>query len=226
VVETAIKNKCDAIAYTYNDPIVYYEYVYDTAQIAKKYNIKNVLVTAGYINPEPLRKWAPYIDASNTDLKSFDNDFYVKICGGTLKPVLDCLVIQREEGIWLEVTNLIIPTQNDNMKMIRAMCVWIRKNLGDHTPLHFSRFHPQYKARNLPPTPVETLINAKKQAHDAGLKYVYVGNVLAEGTGDTLCPNCGRVVIGRIGYTITQYHINEQGICSFCKTKIEGVWKK
>lgn len=225
VVNTAIKEKCQAIAYTYNDPVVYYEYVWETAQIAKSNKIKNVLVTAGYINPKPLRKLAPFIDASNTDLKSFDNKFYVDICGATLKPVLDALVIQREEGIWVEVTNLIIPTQNDDLKMIRKMCDWIVKNLGDYTPLHFSRFHPMYKARNLPPTPVETLLNARKEGLEAGLKYVFVGNVYAHGTGDTVCPKCGNKVIGRIGYQITDFNINEEGICTFCNNKIEGVWK-
>ncbi|MFH1380271.1 MAG: AmmeMemoRadiSam system radical SAM enzyme [bacterium] len=225
VVNTAIQEKCMAIAYTYNDPVVYYEYVWETAQIAKQKNIKNVLVTAGYINPEPLRKIAPYIDASNTDLKSFDQDFYIKICSATLKPVLDALVIQREEGIWVEVTNLIIPTQNDDMKMIRRMCDWIRTNLGDYTPLHFSRFHPMYKSRNLPPTPVETLLNARKEGLNAGLKYVFVGNVYAQGTGDTTCSKCGNKLIGRIGYNITDFNINDEGICIFCKTKLEGVWQ-
>lgn len=225
VVKTAQKEKCTAIAYTYNEPVIYYEYVWETAQLAREQNIKNVLVTAGYINPEPLRKLAPFIDASNTDLKSFEDSFYRNYCGGTLKPVLDALVIQREEGIWVEVTNLIIPTQNDDISMIRKMCLWIQKNLGDHTPVHFSRFHPQYKARNLPPTPLETLCAARNEALDAGLKYVYVGNIFAEGTGDTVCPACGRVVIGRIGYRITEFKINGTGACSYCNTKIEGVWK-
>lgn len=225
VVNNARKEKCLAIAYTYNEPVIYYEYVLETAQRAKEHNIKNVLVTAAYINPKPLRKLAPFIDASNTDLKSFDNEFYIKICGATLKPVLDALVIQREEGIWIEVTNLIIPTQNDNIPMIRKMAKWIRDNIGDYTPLHFSRFFPQYKARNLPPTPVEMLLRARNEARDVGLKYVFVGNVLSPGTGDTVCPQCRKIVIGRIGYRITEYNLNDKGQCIYCNTKIEGVWK-
>ncbi|MBD3270987.1 MAG: AmmeMemoRadiSam system radical SAM enzyme [Elusimicrobia bacterium] len=225
VVAYAQENSCLAIAYTYNDPVVYYEYVLETARIAQGKNIKNVLVTAGYINEKPLRQWAPYIDASNTDLKSFNDEFYRTICGATLQPVLDALRIQREEGIWVEVTNLIIPTQNDDLAMIKKMCVWIRDNLGDYTPLHFSRFFPHYKARNLPPTPVDTLMKARMIAMDVGLKYVYVGNLLAKGTGNTLCSHCGKVAIGRVGYQITEYNINDNGICKFCNSKIEGVFK-
>lgn len=225
VVATAQKENCRAIAYTYNEPVIYYEYVWETARLAREKGIKNVLVTAGYINPKPLRKLAAYIDASNTDLKSFENSFYQKYCGGTLKPVLDALVIQREEGIWVEVTNLIIPAQNDDISIIRNMCIWIKNNLGDYTPVHFSRFHPQYKARNLPPTPLETLITARKEALDVGLKYVYIGNIISSGSGDTMCPGCGALIIGRIGYRITEFKLNDNGACLYCNTAIKGVWK-
>ncbi|MEE8425552.1 MAG: AmmeMemoRadiSam system radical SAM enzyme, partial [Elusimicrobiota bacterium] len=173
VVAEALRRRCLSIAYTYSDPVVFYEYVYDTAEIARAKGLQNVLVTAAYINRKPLKKLLKNIDASNTDLKYFDDALYKKWSDGGLKPVLDALVIQKEEGVWLEVTNLLIPTINDDMAMVRRMSKWMVKNLGPETPLHFSRFHPQYQMRNLPPTPVGSLLRARREAMDAGLKYVY-----------------------------------------------------
>lgn len=223
IIEHAIKNKCVSIAYTYSEPSIFYEYVYDTALLAEKNNLKNVMVTAGYMNPEPAKKLYTHIHASNTDLKSFEDSFYREICDATLKPVLENLVLQRELGTWIEVTNLVIPTLNDDMDKISLMCKWIKNNLGDYTPLHFSRFHPMYKLRNLPPTPLATLLNARKEAMDAGLKFVYVGNVLDNEAENTYCPKCKKKIIDRIGYRINFMKIRDSK-CIYCGEKIEGVW--
>ncbi|MBN2407189.1 MAG: AmmeMemoRadiSam system radical SAM enzyme [Elusimicrobia bacterium] len=225
LVRMAAEKGCPSIAYTYTEPSIYYEYVFDTAGLARDRGIKNVMVTAGYLNPIPTRKLYSLIDASNTDLKSFDDRFYREICDATLAPVLENLTIQRELGVWVEVTNLVIPTLNDDMKLIRKMCSWIKNNLGDYTPLHFSRFNPMYKLRNLPPTPAETLYNARKEAMDAGLKYVYIGNILSNEAESTFCPSCGNAVIGRTGYRINSIKIKDSK-CTYCGEKIEGVWKR
>lgn len=223
VAAEALRRRCLSIAYTYSDPVIFYEYVYDTAEIARAKGLKNVLVTAAYINRKPLKKLLKNIDASNTDLKYFDDALYKKWSDGGLKPVLDALVIQKEEGVWLEVTNLLIPTINDDMAMVRRMSKWMVKNLGADTPLHFSRFHPQYQMRNLPPTPVGSLLRARKEAMDAGLKYVYIGNLHGHPAESTICPTDGKIVVRRIGYHVSEIHI-ENGRCKFCKTPIAGKW--
>lgn len=224
VVDFALRRKCGSIAYTYTEPTVFYEYVYDTAVLARKKGVKNVLVTAGYINPEPQKKICRIIDASNTDLKGFTNEFYRSNCSASLKPVLEGMILAREQGVWLEITHLVIPTLNDDLSQIRRMCKWIVKNLGDYTPLHLSRFYPQYKLRNLPPTPVNFLYNARKEARDTGLKYVYVGNVLGGEGENTYCPNDGKLIIKRIGFKVLEYHLSGER-CKYCNQKIEGVWK-
>ncbi len=223
VVAEAIRTRCLSIAYTYSEPAVFYEYAYDTARLAREKNVKNVLVTAGYINPGPLRRLLPYIDASNTDLKFFDDGLYRSNSDGDLKTVLNALVIQKEMGVWLEVTNLVIPTLNDDMAMIRRMCRWMAANLGPETPIHFSRFFPMYKMRNLPPTPVETLLRARKEALDAGLQYAYAGNLHGHDAESTYCPTDGKVIVKRIGYRVPEIHIKD-GRCKYCKTPIAGRW--
>ena len=225
LINAVINYRCISIAYTYSDPVIFYEYVYESSVMAHKKGLKNVLVTAGYINEKPLRKLAKYIDASNTDLKSFDNDFYVRQCSATLKPVLDGLVIQKEEGIWLEVTYLLIPTLNDNLERIGQMCKWMVKNLGADTPLHFSRFFPLYKSRHLPPTPEESLRHAREVALNAGINYVYVGNLIGNEGENTYCPNDKTLLIRRVGYEILEYNLDNDGRCPKCKQRIEGVWK-
>jgi len=223
LIQAARNYRCPSIAYTYTEPIIYYEYVLDSAERARAARIENVLVTAGYILPEPFRRLGKFIDASNTDLKSFDDRFYRDICGATLKPVLDTLVLTRELGIWLEVTNLIVPTLSDDLLMIRKMCQWIRRWLGDTTPLHFSRFHPQYKLQELPPTPVEVLENARKEALDCGLKHVYIGNVLGHEGEATYCESCGKELIRRVGYRIGEPRLKD-GRCKFCGAPVAGRW--
>lgn len=223
VVATAQKYTCPSIAYTYSDPVIFYEYVYDTAVLAHEKQLMNVLVTAGYINEKPLRELAPYIDAANVDLKGFTDDFYQTNCGATLQPVLDTLVRMKELGIWLEVTNLIIPTKNDDMATIRRMCQWMVKYLGPDTPLHFSRFRPMYRVRDIPSTPVETLENARKEAQHAGIHHVYVGNMFGHDGEQTLCPVDGTLLIKRVGYNIVENNI-KSGCCPSCGTAVAGRW--
>ena len=222
VVRKAMFYECRSISYTYTEPTVFYEYMYDTAVIAKKYDIKNTMHSCGYINEKPLRKLSKYMNAANIDLKGFTEDFYNRICNGSLKPVLNSLVVLKQEGVWLEITNLVLPTLNDDMKTIREMCKWIKKNLGVDTPIHFSRFYPQYKLDNLPPTPLETITEARKTAMDVGLKYVYIGNIRHEGE-NTYCPKCKKMLIEREGYFVKQNNI-VNGKCKFCSTSIAGVW--
>lgn len=222
VVRQAMFYNCRTIAYTYTEPTVFYEYMYDTAQIAKKFNIKNTMHTCGYINEKPLRKLSKYMDAAAVDLKAFTEDFYSRICGGRLKPVLNSLVVLKDEGVWLEITNLVIPTLNDDMKKIKEMCQWIIKNLGPDVPLHFSRFFPHYKLKELPPTPFETLRDARNVAMGTGLKYVYIGNIKSEAE-NTCCPKCKKLLIERIGYFVKQNNISK-GKCRSCGTNIAGIW--
>jgi pyruvate formate lyase activating enzyme len=222
VVRGAMLYGCRTITYTYTEPTVFYEYMYDTSIIARRYGIKNTMHTCGYIKEKPLRELSKYMDATDVDLKAFTEDFYGRICGGRLKPVLDSLIILKEESVWLEITNLIIPTLNDDMKNIREMCRWILKNLGPDIPIHFSRFFPYYKLNNLPPTPLETLTEARKTAMDVGLRFVYVGNIRHEGE-NTFCPKCKEILIERIGYFVKQNNISN-GKCKFCSTSIPGIW--
>jgi pyruvate formate lyase activating enzyme len=222
VVRQTLLYGCRSVTYTYTEPAVFYEYMYDTAVLAGRYGVKNTMHTCGYINEKPLRELCKYMDAADVDLKAFTEDFYARVCGGRLKPVLDALRVLKEQGVWLEITNLVIPTLNDNMKEIRDMCVWIHKNLGPDVPLHFSRFFPYYRLTKLPPTPLETLIDARKTAIDAGLRYVYIGNIKSDAS-NTFCPNCKKLLIERAGYHIRQNNIVGSR-CSFCGTVIPGVW--
>ena len=225
LVALARAQECRSIAYTYSVPFVFYEYVYDTSELAHQAGMTNVFVTAGYINRKPLQQLCRVIDASNTDLKAFDDGFYRRINSATLQPVLDALVTQREEGVWLEVTNLLIPTLNDDLAMIRRMAKWIRDNLGEDTPLHFSRFEPLYRLRNLPPTPTVALERARNEALDAGLHYVYIGNVFGHEASNTYCPHDGTLLIKRTGFHVDEYHLTPDGRCPTCRNTIPGVWR-
>ncbi len=224
VVRAALAYGCETVTYTYTEPAVFYEYMYDTAELARRYGLLNTIHTCGYMNEEPLRKLAPLLDAADVDLKAFTEDFYGRICGGRLRPVLDAIVTLREEGVWLELTNLVIPTLNDDPGEIAAMCRWIVENAGPDTPIHFSRFFPHYKLKNLPPTPVETLFRTRDIARDAGLRHVYVGNLRGY-PENTYCPACGTLLIERIGYYVKK-NLLENGMCPVCGTVIKGVWKR
>jgi pyruvate formate lyase activating enzyme len=225
LVEAAREEGCTSIAYTYSDPVVFYEYVYDSAALAHHEGITNVFITAAFINPKPLRRLCGVIDAANVDLKAFDDGFYRRVCSASLQPVLDALALMREEGVWIEVTNLLIPTLNDDLALIRRMASWIRDTLGAGTPLHFSRFHPQYRMRNLPPTPAASLDRARREAMDAGLDYVYVGNVMGHEGSSTYCPVDGTLLIGRTGFWITENNLTADGRCPTCDETVPGVWK-
>jgi pyruvate formate lyase activating enzyme len=222
VVEAAKLYKCESIAYTYNEPTIFFEYAYDIAKLAKKEGIKNVFVSNGYTTPEALRVMAPYLDANNIDLKSFSDDFYRKVCGARLEPVIDCIRLHKQLGIWIEITTLVIPSLNDSEENFRKIAEFIR-NLDPGIPWHVSRFHPDYKLLDLPPTPVETLDRARKIGLEAGLKYVYQGNVPGEGE-NTNCPSCGKLLIERRGYEVTRYRVKD-GKCPHCGANIDGVWQ-
>ena len=223
VVTSCNNNQCASIAYTYSEPTSFYEYTFDTALLARKRGIKNLLKSNGYINQEPLRKLCGVLDAANIDLKSFDDALYGRLSGGKLAPVLDTLRTLKKEGVWLEITNLVIPGWTDDLTMVQKMCEWLSAYGLADCPLHFSRFTPLYKLAHLPLTPVSTLEHARDIAKKAGIKYVYIGNVPGHQSENTYCHGCGKLIIERRGYTITGKHIS-QGKCEYCKATIPGVW--
>ncbi len=214
-----------SIAYTYNEPTVFYEYMYDTAKIAKNEGIYNIMHSNGFMEEKPLRKLCKYLDAANIDLKYMDENLYEEVSQGHLAPVLKTLKILKEEGIHLEVTNLVVPTINNKDAIFKKMVGWIIENLGENVPLHFSRFFPTYKLENLPPTTVGDVDKARKIAQNMGMKFVYTGNVPFGHPGEnTYCPHCGKILIKRYGYTLLENNI-VNGKCKFCGTPIPGVWK-
>jgi len=223
VVEEALAAGCTSISYTYTEPVVWYEYMYDTAVLAREAGLANILVTAGYICEGPLRELIPVLDAANVDLKGITDSFYRGMCSGTLAPVLRCLEIMKDEGLWLEVTNLIVPGWNDSTDDLRSLVDDLASRLGPSVPLHFSRFFPMYRLTDLAPTPVETLQAARVEAQSAGLDFVYVGNVQVEGGSTTVCPGCGRELVARTGYTVTRLDIVD-GCCPSCGAAIPGRW--
>jgi len=222
VVANALSGNCRSIAYTYSEPNTFYEYVYETSKLARARGIKNIMVSNGYINREPLKELCKYIDGANIDLKSFSDSTYLKLNGGKLQPVLDSLRTYRDEGVWLEITNLIVPGWTDKPDEIKQMCRWLAENGFTETPVHFSRFQPQYKLEHLPPTPTAILNTAASIAREAGLKYVYIDNVPGTGIDDTVCPSCGQKVVERSGFRIIANKI-KNGKCP-CGTIIPGVW--
>jgi pyruvate formate lyase activating enzyme len=224
MVALAERYKAPSIAYTYTDPIAYYEYAYDTSRLARQAGIRNVLVTAGYCNPEPWRHLLEITDAARVDLKGMSDDFYMKFCSGTVGPVQRNLVDAVAKGVHVEVINLIIPTLNDSQEDIRKLAKWVRTNLGSDIPLHFSRFFPQYKMQHLPPTPLETLDAARRIAMEEGLYYVYIGNIRSPEGENTYCPGCHKMLIKRQGYIVVQNNLKD-GCCPVCGRKIYGVWK-
>ncbi len=224
LVEKAREQGRFIIAYTYSEPTIFYEYMLETAKLARAQGIKNCMHSNGFINPEPLRALCKYLDAANIDLKGFTDDYYVDLTEGALSPVLESLKILKEEGVHLEITTLLVPGQNDDELSLMRMCQWIKDNLGLEVPVHFSRFFPTYRLIHLEPTPFETLEKARTIAVSCGLKYVYIGNVPGSQAENTNCPSCGRIVIRRAGYAVSEVNITH-GKCDFCGEEIAGVWE-
>jgi pyruvate formate lyase activating enzyme len=214
---------CPSIAYTYTEPTVFYEYMYDTAVRARRRGLRSLVVTGGHINPEPLADLLSVVDAIKVDLKGFSQAFYTEYVRGELKPVLETIRAVARSKVWLEIVVLVIPTLNDRMDLIRDMCRWIRDEAGAQVPVHFSRFQPMYLIKNLPPTPVSTLEEARRIALEEGLRFVYVGNVPGHDGESTYCPGCGATVIQRSGYQIGSVRL-KKGKCATCGTPIPGLW--
>ena len=223
VVSQAVLEKCKSIAYTYSEPTTFFEYMIDTATIARHRGIKNVMVSNGYINPEPLVELCKVIDAANIDLKTFDPIIHLKLTAGKLDPVLTSLKTFKDQGVWLEITNLLIPDWTDNFDQITRMCDWLAKEGFSDYPLHFSRFHPQHKLTRLPATPLHALTRAKDIALKSGLKFVYIGNVPGIGGEDTYCPNCKILLVKRKGYEIEQ-NLMTGNRCPKCQNAVPGRW--
>ena len=230
VVQNALSAGAELIAFTYNEPTIFYEYMFDIAKLAKENGLKTVVISSGYINPEPLRELLPYIDAYKIDFKGFDNKFYQKWTNGTVEPVLETMKIIKQQGVWLEVVNLLIPGENDSEEDIKNLALWIKDNLGSEIPLHFSRFHPDYKMLNKPPTPIDTVKQARQIALNIGLKYVYTGNIYDPEGSTTYCPDsdlfeqAGQKAITREGFFIKINNLNGSGECAD-GGQIPGVWQ-
>jgi len=223
VVRYALESQAPVIAYTYSEPTVFYEYMLATAQLARAAGLLNVVISAGFINPEPLWELCQAVDAIKIDLKGYDADFYRDVCEAELGPVLETIRTIYETGIHLEIVNLVVPTLNDGLDQLRALAHWVAHDLSPDVPLHFSRFHPQYKLTNLPPTPVETLNRAREIALEEGVRFVYVGNVAGHPGNHTYCPACGEPVVVRQGFAVTEYNLRE-GNCAYCGEPVSGVW--
>lgn len=223
IVEHARDNDVRAVSYAFGEPVAFFEYVYDTATLAKEAGMMNLVHTSGYISAEPLAALIDKLDAVNLDLKSIDAEFYRRRCGGELRVVQETARLLKRSQVHIEVTNLVIPTLNDSDASIRGLARWIADELGPDTPLHLARFYPLYKLRNLPPTPVSTLEHAREIARDAGVRYVYIARVDGHEAEDTYCPSCGEIVIDRLGFMIETMRL-EDGRCPGCGTAIPGLW--
>ena len=225
VARAAASLGCASVAYTYNDPVIFLEYAIDVAQACRAHDVRSVAVTAGYIEPAPRAEFYRHMDAANVDLKAFTEDFYWRVTGGHLQPVLETLeYLVRETAVWVEITNLVIPGANDGEREFEAMTQWIVEHLGPDVPLHFTAFHPDYRMRDVPHTPHETLIAAHRIARKNGLRHVYVGNVADVGRGSTYCHGCGARLIERRQYALGQWGLTADGNCAACGTPCAGVF--
>jgi pyruvate formate lyase activating enzyme len=223
VVRSARAYNAPVIAYTYSEPCAFYEYMLATAQLGRQQGVRSAVISAGFINAEPLRQLCGAVDAIKIDLKGYDEEFYRTVCGAELKPVLEAIQTIFEAGVHLEIVNLVVPTLNDRMDQLKALAGWVAHEMSPDVPLHFSRFYPQYKLANLPPTPVETLQQAREVAMAEGLHFVYIGNVPGDPGNSTYCPNCGRPIIVREGFSVLEYHLKGDR-CEYCDQRIPGVW--
>jgi pyruvate formate lyase activating enzyme len=223
LVKQAKTANCGLMAYTYSEPVIFYEYMADCARAAKQAGLCRVMVSNGFITPEALTELVPLLTAVKIDLKGFSDTFYRETCGGRLQPVLDTLKLLKKLGIWTEVVTLVIPGLNDSEAELQRLSAWVATELGPQVPLHFSRFIPMYRMRNLPPTPYETLKTARALAMKEGCRYVYIGNAPGLGGENTICPACGQVLIERIGNRILSNRL-ENGACPACRAAIPGIW--
>ena len=223
VVQAAVKSGCRSIAYTYSEPTTFYEYMIDTARIARSRGIHNVWVSNGYINRDPLLALCRVLDGANVNLKSISDDIYRRLNGGRLQPVLNTFVTLHRQGVHFEMTHLVVPGYGDSDDMIKRMCAWVLEHIGPDHPLHFLRFFPRYRLDRLAATPVDTLIRFRERAMAEGIRYVYLGNVPGHAGNHTFCHHCKRLLVERQGYHITAFHI-AAGRCRFCGTPIAGVW--
>ncbi len=223
IVDICIEKNIPSIAYTYNEPAIFLEYAYDTAKLANKKGLKNIFVTNGYETEEALKLIKPYLDAMNIDLKSFNDDFYKKICKARLQPVLDTIKFAHKLGIWIEITTLLIPTKNDSDEELKKIADFI-SDIDKNIPWHITAFHPDYKMKDVPSTSLNTLNKAYNIGKKAGLKYIYVGNILDDEHSGTYCPKCNSLLIKRSGYFTSIENI-ENGKCKKCNEKISGAWK-
>jgi pyruvate formate lyase activating enzyme len=227
IAQTALDRGCASVAYTYNDPVIFHEYAIDTAQACRKVGLKSVAVSAGYVTPEPRAEFYQWMDAANIDLKAFSERFYHQITGGHLQPVLDTLkYIKHETSVWLELTTLLIPDENDSNAEIEEMTKWVVENLGPDVPMHFTAFHPDWKMLDKPPTPLSSLLNARQIAMANGVRYAYVGNVHDKAAASTYCHSCGQLLIGRDWHELSEWNLDAAGNCKFCGTKCAGVFSE
>lgn len=224
IVSAALENDCRSISYTYTEPTIFFEFAYDCAKLAHEKGLKNNFITNGYTSIPALEMIKPYLDAANVDLKSFREDFYHKICGARLAPVLEVLKWMKKNNIWIEVTTLVIPGLNDSKEELTEIASFIKNDLGDDTPWHVSAFHPTYKMLDRPRTPAETLMMAREIGIQTGLKYVYCGNIPVPGAEDTYCPKCKTNLIQRSVFTVLKNELKD-GKCGVCGEGIAGVWK-
>ncbi len=231
IADAALRSGCRSVAYTYNDPVIFLEYAVDVAAACRARGIKNVAVTAGYVKSGAREEFFQAMDAVNLDLKGFTEEFYHSLCTAHLSDVLETAkFIKHETNAWLELTTLIIPGHNDGDEELRALSSWVVENLGPDVPLHFSAFHPDFRMRDIPRTPPETLFRAHRIGKEIGLNYVYTGNIHHEETGSTYCPGCGEKLIGRDWYQITQWGVGDKGMgqgghCTECGTAVAGIFE-
>ena len=225
IAKAALQQGCSSVAYTYNDPVIFHEYAIDTAQACRELGLKSVAVSAGYVCAEPRAEFYRWMDAANIDLKAFSEDFYHKITGGHLQPVLETLLyLKHETQVWFELTTLIIPGENDSEAELEAMTQWVVEKLGPDVPMHFTAFHPDWKMTDKPRTPVASLLNARAIAQKNGVRYAYVGNVHHKDAESTYCHHCGEMLIGRDWYVLSDWNLNEKGQCKFCGAHCAGVF--
>ncbi|MBF0354335.1 MAG: AmmeMemoRadiSam system radical SAM enzyme [Alphaproteobacteria bacterium] len=227
IARAALETGCSSVAFTYNDPVIFLEYAVDTARACHDLGLKTVAVTAGYVTPEARSDLFAHMDAANVDLKSFSEDFYHRLCTGHLQPVLDTLIwLKHETTVWIEITTLLIPGENDGDEELKALSGWIAQALGPDVPLHFSAFHPDWKMPDHAPTPPATLSRARSIAMAQGLHYVYTGNVHDPQGGSTWCPGCGQLLIERDWYVLGAWNLTEEATCKFCGHPIAGHFEK